>query len=337
MLNRKSILSLFLVLTLLASCSGTESPSITPETPVELTSEPSISDIPLETAPPTNMFPEFREEVSVGYYTFAEAVEESGCAVIAEFVSYIPKEESAEYIFNVKEVLRGDVPENPIHVSQSYANAGVIGTGEGVMGGYSFMMGTDKYTVGKEYILLLRRHDSIFRDYPIYTHFAADIYLPADDTASGTMYGELISEQIDRDIITLIRETPLDKDEESRPSYTKSEDMAEIIEFSDVVMEVKIVEWLYEGRNNSTAFYCEVINVLKGPTPNNDGNGLVFLMLVRGSAEVGGHYLVMVDRLDETSAIHTQSSLKSVISMDDTEAVAEVRRILEWANYHNYP
>jgi hypothetical protein len=178
----------------------------------------------------------------------------------------------------------------------------------------------------------LRRHDSIFRDYPIYTHFAADIYLPADDTASGTMYSRLISEQIDGDIITLIRETPLDKDEESRPSYTESEDMAEIIEFSEVVMEVKIVRSdNFEGRIlNRNRFYGELINVMKDEPVLKQDNELVWINLRNDGVEIGGHYIVMAMRTSGTTHIYIQSSLKSVISMDDTEAVAEVRRILEW-------
>jgi hypothetical protein len=242
--------------------------------------------------------------------------------VIAEFISYSRNGISAEYIFNVKEVLRGDVPENPIHVFEEYINVGV--------GGYSYISGIDRYTVGREYVLILERLDSIFYDCPRYLSIEANFYIPADDTASGTMYGELISKQIDGDIITLIRETPLDKDEESRPSYTESEDMEEIIDFSDVVMEVKITSLIGEGLHNGSPYFCEIVKVLKGKPAKKVGE-IVIITILKGSVEVGGHYLVMVTQAGgETSTIHTQSSLKSVISMDDTEAVAEVRRILEW-------
>ena len=301
----KTILALSLAALILTGCV---------KKPIEQSPEPSDtpSEIPIEE--PKQTFPggPVGEQTSTNY-SFVEAVEHSDTSVIAEFVSYsILDRSTAEYVFDVREVIRGET-EKTIRIFELHINVN--------MSGYSYVKGTDKFTVGREYVLILERHDSLFEDFPTYGS-SADIYIPADDIGSGRVNGELISEQFDGDIIAYIREAPPNE----RPVWhTKSEDIAEVIGFSDIVMEVTITEKAYTGRGYS----IEVISVLEGEMPHKMGDGNVWINFVEGSVEIDGHYLVMVKEVDPPSVVYTQSSLRSVISMEDTEAVAEVMRILE--------
>jgi hypothetical protein len=292
---------------LLAGCSGVPS-DVTPDIPSEEIPEGSLPNL------------------SLIHYTFEEAVERSNCAVIAEFVSYNQNSNpnvrgAVEYIFNVKEVLRGYVPENPIRVEAVRANAHVIGTER------SYRTGTDKFTVGNEYLLLLIRYDQLFEDYTKYSFAAHDMYIPANDTRSGMMYGEFISDSFRGDAVSTIRNATPPCEDKWKALYTTSEDMAEIVEFSEMVLEVRVAEVVLDVPDRTT-YSAEVINVLKGPMPNKMEDGRMGMTLMKDSVEVGGHYIVMLTPIDPPTLVHTQSSLRSVISMDDTEAVEEVRRIL---------
>jgi hypothetical protein len=248
-------------------------------------------------------------EMTIGRVTFEEAVQASDCAVIAEFVSYPG---IAEYVFNVKEVLRGEAPETPFTVISAFANSNLG------------ILGTDRFTVGKKYILLLRRYDSLFYDSPEYSFMGPDIYIPVDDIGSGRIYGRFITDTFDGDVITYIREAePRERDE----WHTTSKDMAEIIDFSDFVLEVKIGRLVVEGRNSNT-YSVDEFNVIKRSKPLYTDNGSIVLSLFKDIVKTGENYIVMVSSTGPLSIQYLQSSKRSVISMEDTEAVEEVRRII---------
>jgi hypothetical protein len=313
MKNQKIVLSLLLAALLLAGCTKTS---------IEQTPEPIVtpSEIPIEEPSDTTPIGP-AADISLMYFTFPQAVEASDCAVIAEFVSYTPKQRYVEYVFNVSEVLRGYVPENPIIVRELGADAHIL------YSGMSPEMGTDRFTVGNEYVLILYRTDMIFYDRTQFSFTAFGLHIPVNDIGRGRMCGELISEHFDGDVIAYIREA--EPPPEVIPSYTASEDMAEIIEFSDIVAEVKIVSLGMERADNGINYSAEILNELKGSSLNKGDDGRVNIALIKGSAEIDGKYIVMLNGRDETSFRYTQSSLRSVISMEDTEAVAEVMRILE--------
>jgi len=263
-------------------------------------------------------------EQYVMYYTFPEAIELSHCVAVAEFVSRKEDDETVESIFYVKEVLRGDIPERIIHLFDWKGAACVEGTE------WTYETGLNIYSAGEDYILVLGRHDSLFQDYPHFT-LVSDIFIPVSDTRKSTMYGKAIEGFDAKNDVNAVKNlvASAKAPKPQQKFYTTATELPDILNESDFVMEVKIVETgVLEGQHNGNTYTCEPLNILKGKLVDTDPDGTFWGVFIKGSVKEGDTYLVMVNQLGEYSLMYSQSSLNSVIPMTDTKTVAEVKRLV---------
>ncbi|MCL1806636.1 MAG: hypothetical protein FWG31_02920 [Oscillospiraceae bacterium] len=248
--------------------------------------------------------------------TFPEAIEGSDCVVVGKYLSFTDDPDAIRHEFAVKEILRGEIHEEVIHL---YAGKGLSTVWEIV---YTYRVDRHEYIVGEEYILVMNRLDSIFYDHPRCV-LVTDIHIPAKDIKSGTMYDKLISDSYEGDILFLIKGTKMPVGWKSK-NYTTAEDMPAIVGETDLILEVKIQEIYSEWGG----YLVDVLNVLKGdPSPQmND----VILSLLETDLDVGGTYVVLVNwpGVERTGRIFTPSSYKSVFHVSDTKAIEEIKELI---------
>ena len=271
---------------------------------------------------------------SIVYMTFEEAVLRSNSGVIAEFISVAHiTDDYVEFEFHVNDVIYGNVPEQTILLREAVGIAHI----EEIE--YSYSLGENVYTAGQKYILVMQRHDSLFYDYPIYV-LSSNIIIPLDDIENSAMYGREIASFSSIDFIDASSIIQLIKDirtsntvdtfgDEDNARYTDSDAIAEIAYESDIVLEVLIESLFVEGHHNGNTYISKIINVLKGGQINTNEDDRVFVVLMKGSVEIGQSYIVILNRVGEHSLVYTQSSMRSVISPDDAYSINELNQALE--------
>ncbi|MCL2748034.1 MAG: S-layer homology domain-containing protein [Oscillospiraceae bacterium] len=246
--------------------------------------------------------------------TFTEALEMSDSIIIGEYLSSAETDWGAIHCqFKVKKVLRGEVPEETIHMV--------------VYGGTPYATGDDLYVTGGEYILVMNRNDSLFYEYPRYTPIG-DIFIPLEDIGKSTMYGKEIREIADKDIAYIeafINDIAAPSIQEGQ-RYTSATDYPTIVKETDLILKVTIKNLEIEGvAANSNTYVCSVTqNINEGSFVAIGESQDILITVIKGSVEVGKSYIVMVNRIGESSPIYTQSSLRSIVSLDDEATVAEI-------------
>ncbi|MDR0325691.1 MAG: hypothetical protein LBI19_06330 [Oscillospiraceae bacterium] len=269
----------------------------------------------------------FSSQATVRQHSFQEIVEMSNCVVVASFVSSkITDRGRVESAFNVIEVLRGEVSEKTIYLTEAKGYSTVLDSE------YSYETGNTAYEPKKQYILIMRRSDSLFYDYPQQV-LLAGIFIPVDDIGKSTMYGASLSEMTGvesaDDIKSIIRTAKGPADEGQR--YTTAIDFPTIIDESDYVLEVRIRGLYVEGiTGNSNTYFCKILDTIKGRNINTiEESDEILVSLIKDSVVVGETYILMINSVGEDSVIYTQSSKNSVISIKDNEAVKEIEAILK--------
>ena len=313
----KQISSIFvsvLILITVVGCAGTDKGGREPADGNENTTEETTFAEEVRT---------YRQDRKM---TFAEALEESACTVIGKFESYEQKEDYAEYIFKVSEVLRGEVAEDVIHLFSP------IGKAEVLEDGRTYEIGTDIYTKDEEYVLVMAKKDTLFTEYTHYG-FYTGIYIPLQDPSKSMMQGAPLAEVADLDaegIKNLIQRTRT-ANNVSGKNYTTATDLPTIVSESDIVLAGKITGLVFESEyDNCNTYYCDVQQILKGgPVNTSEERGDIQVTLTKESVEIGETYVLLLNRIDETAIIYTQSSLGSVIPSGDTETISEIQRLIE--------
>jgi len=268
-------------------------------------------------------------EKSEIYVSFSEAVELSDCAVVGEYLSTeVTDFDALEHNFNVVEVLRGDVSEKTIHL---FETKGVIAHLESEDCAYE--TGKNIYNVNEQYILVMTKHDSLFYEYPHYSLSAGDPYIPIKNPNQSTRYGnrEEMSDMASKGvngIKSFVKEAKSPK--EKVKDYTTASDLPTIVSESGFILEINVRELMVEGlTGNCNTYSCDVQTVYKGRSvATSEDRDDIWVVLMKGSVEVGETYVVMVNKDDVKSLIYTQSSKKSVIPSSDEKTISEIQQLI---------
>jgi len=241
-------------------------------------------------------------------YSFDEIVERSDYIVIAEYLSSkIDMHGELSFEFTIKDVLQGDAPEKAIHV---YSSSNVL------------------FQPGDDYLLVLVKYDTLFDVYPKFV-LLGDTYIPVAEISVSTMYDEPIPVEKIESLLQKRNSVQLQSFDEEEKSYTDATDFPSIIQESDFIMEIKVLNMEVEGvYHNGNTYNCEVLNVQKGNLIDAYPNNGIMITLMKGSVTEGGTYIVMINQVDEHSLIYSQSSMKSVIPLSDTKTINEVKNII---------
>lgn len=185
--------------------------------------------------------------------------------------------------------------------------------------------------VFQEKTLVLERHSLVYYEHDRY-FLTGDLYLPRKNLSDSTMYGQslhLHSESLDlkykttRDLLDSIDAVVKDVPVENAffgSRFTKSDKIADVVNFADTVLVVKPVELLSENEIDRTVVYkCEVLDVLDGELELD----AILVVFFAESVKTGTDYIVNAVRVEPNSLIFTLASRENSVAKLGSELASE--------------
>ncbi len=315
MKHTHSIIGLILVIALLflSGCSLPPSPS-----PAE-TEE--TADIPAETYTSVTM--------SLLPLSFEECLEMSTHIISATFTGeYEQRGRYFDLTFTPVSVIKGTSVSGDIHVRVSETvYYQVIGTG------IQYTESMDRFQNGKTYTLILQRTISVYEDYDVYAPLA-NLIISSDGEA--TIYNSApITDHADHpdaisasEDMTAYIQTYLQGLPPAEPTdegdYIRSTELSEIVPNTTYILKVTPLYLdMVNDKNRTEQMTCQVDEVLKGAAPD-DYPTVIFQA---GTVEIGATYIVLVERMGESS-FYTLSSKNSVHEADDTATINQIKALI---------
>ncbi len=247
-----------------------------------------------------------------------EAISDSYTILMGTFIG---SEKSSEidnlsyYKFTVNECLKGSIPVNEIVKVEAYDEVVFVGN-------KSF------YEKGKDYIILLDKFESVYIDDKYMPNGNFLISVEKDSIKEifqkGTIYEIEANYTVSR--FRNVLKTTLNKTDSYGIAlgnrYTTSTNIDEIVEYSDLIIEAKIIENLTPKgfeKNEIGIYSIEILDVKKGTY-----TGLDAIYLFKSEVTIGDKYLFMISypstKYEEAYSI---SSKSSCIPVKDTEKYEE--------------
>ena len=237
-------------------------------------------------------------------FTFPEIVERSSHIVDAEFLGA----EGRKLHFKVTNIYKGSI-ENPESIFV-----------ERFDWGYGFNLVS--YNVGTTYMLCLRHHPSVYVQ-DCYAQVGR-FYLPESKDVWDKVHGE---------IAVMLQDSKYSAEVvyECNP-YTTSMEVADALEVANYIFVVKV-----EAKGKATEFhgtemnYCKILKTI-GKKPNfRPTKNEIYLELFADTVEQGTEYLVLLSKGDSTGQNYSLASPNSVFTIEEAEAIPELKQLLEKA------
>ncbi|MCR5648527.1 MAG: M56 family metallopeptidase, partial [Oscillospiraceae bacterium] len=264
---------------------------------------PSAEPTPAPSTEPTpekpDRIPQSHEDIVLG----------STNIVTARYVETVQAFRGDEYVYEVREELKGSAGGGPLHVITS---------------GYVDLPSAMPVS-GDDVILFLSGYDSVYQEHVLY--ILTDI---AEDT------------EAERSLIaSLCAGGAPDHDEDGR-KFTRSDDIGDILEVTESIFFVRPEEVFVVGTQAPTTTYtCTVLARLRGEPDPAEVLGItadpefseILIPFFNDTVTIGGRYLVLLAEHRERSKIYTLSSPYSVMTQEEAAQIPELRAILEEAGY----
>lgn len=261
---------------------------------------------------------EFFAYYDLVHIDFDEAV--SGCyaVVCAQCNGLVSSdEESRIYEFTLENVINGGEMPSSFRVAMP---KGSFTCEDGAV----FTSNDMRYKTGESYFLPLKKEISVFRDYDLY-YPAAQIFAELDENGGFVepkIQGRTLTEaKSTQDFAELAQKQRLvcsQTESEIGTPFSRSDDLSEIISETEYILEVHIDSVEYNGAGDRTTYKCSVIDRLK---TESDKDAWINAVLPKDCAEVGGKYLLLLNRCGENSYLFTISSRNySIYHADSTQA-----------------
>jgi hypothetical protein len=248
-------------------------------------------------------------------WTFEQYVAASTHIVQAEYLGEYKNEMGRlELMFRPKEIMKGNLTEDLIYVLPFYSEYSAF-HGEFISEGKR-----TEYVEGEQYLLLLQKNYLVFYEHAQYLQ-VGEFYFPKNMKDFNEKY-------------TLVKNLAATQKNIAPESYgrefTLSEDINEILKYSDNIFWVKIISDGIESRINPTTLYdFEVLKVLKGKPSSEYSIGVAFF---NGTVKPGGEYIILLADSEEGSRVNTLSSRNSIYSCEALDKLPpELKALLETA------
>ena len=300
------LIALALILSLAACAKVPTEPSTEPPEP---TTEPTAEPAHAPTAEPTlapdepdaglDRIPQSHEDIVLG----------STNIVTARYVETVQAFRGDEYVYEVREELKGSAGGEPLHVITS---------------GYVSLPSAMPVS-GEDVILFLSGYDSVYQEHVLY--ILTDI---AEDTED------------ERSLIASLCSGGAPDAPEAARKFTRSDDIGDILEVTESIFFVRPEEVFVVGTQAPTTTYsCTVLSRLRGEPDPYEEMGLtvppefseILITAFKDSMTVGERYLVLLAEHRDRSKIYTLSSPYSVMTQEEAALFPELRAILEQAGY----
>lgn len=250
-------------------------------------------------------------EYLIASMTFEDAVMLSDVAVLAEYIETLTHDYYVEHVFRVKDCYYGKVDEEIIYVAS--------GVGLSVVPDldYSYRMEECVYELGKDYILILNKHQSIMYDHDRYIN-VTNLMLNESDKKY-TLYSEdiLFSEfNSFADYLLSFRSVAFTVDDQDVKTYADVEQELALV--SEFIAELSIEALYLEGVvHNGNTYVCSIVELHKGNVQDTCEDGTILVVIKKNTVEIGERYVVGFSQVDEHSVIYSQSTEDGVVPVGD--------------------
>lgn len=323
---KKLLITILVAVLTLTSCNTTK--EIIPTSEYTETNEPNKEIIPtseyIETNESNSIIQEIEQEdapknyVSVSHraISFEQAMSESYIIIRAKYLKNTPSEKTANlssYHFEIQEFIKGNIEENFINV-KIYDDVAYKRIDNEK---------TEFFDLNKEYILFLSKFESVYTDdsyMPVSGHV---IQIKDDEQIQILDYGQIIEEStIDTVEKFKLKVKDIVKDTKSNGKicgriYTESDIPSEIVNFTSIIVRVKIIEDTNLPNTRLDKLSVETLEILKGEFPESAS----VLFFKEDKIVIGKEYLVMLS--SSTSSSYWLSSRISCIPVSDTKRYEE--------------
>ncbi|MBR5113772.1 MAG: PT domain-containing protein [Oscillospiraceae bacterium] len=299
-MKRMPIFLIVLALVLsLAACAKAPSPAPSTEPTAAPTAVPSSEPTPDEPDAGLDRIPQSHEDIVLG----------STNIVTARYVETVQAFRGDEYVYEVREELKGSAGGGPLHVITS---------------GYVDLPSAMPVS-GDDVILFLSGYDSVYQEHVLY--ILTDI---AEDT------------EAERSLIASLCAGGAPDTAEDGRIFTRSDDIGDILEVTESIFFVRPEEVFVVGTQAPTTTYtCTVLSRLRGEPDIYEELGLpvdpesseILIPFFNDTVTIGERYLVLLAEHHERSRIYTLSSPYSAMTQEEAALIPELRAILEEAGY----
>ena len=250
-------------------------------------------------------------QASMIYNGFNETLETSDVVIVGQVEEIKEYPQYDEYTVQVIDVNKGDVGKSIIIrnylYDYSYECNGEEYTGKTKTG----------YSEGEQYVFVLQHIWNVYEEKYV---ILSDTYIPLENIKNSTVLSQNISNGLNPlEYIANYSFKSSGKGSELSIDYIESDDIKEIIDYSDYVSEVEVLE-LYLENDVSDVYLCRVKNNLKGSINTSD-DGTVIIPFFKNSVETGKVYTVCLMSDSKDSLIYTLSSKNSIMECSDTDSI----------------
>lgn len=255
--------------------------------------------------------------------TFSSIIEVSTDCFVGKFIECKKYDGFFEYEFEVTEKVFGLSEDNTVRVR--------------VLDHLTQSVNSYTFKKGHEYLLTLRKSDSLFIDYPKYS-FMGYIVLDFSNINNakwkdGTIK---ISEGASKtDIInhvnSLSNKVGIATTSDARVFRTEDEET--VIKNCDLILKIKPRILITDGvLANSSSYFCEVTDCLKGTYSTNE-DGVVIIRTLKHALDSGEECIIALSTKNQDFS-YDQASPICIFDADDSEMEAKIK---EWLSEKKTP
>lgn len=290
----------------------------------------------LPTLPKTIAFqkpdPDKLDEIDNIKVTFDDAVSQSYALVRAKCVGLVEQTSKKRvYCFTRKEVIKSGSNGSSVF-GMPYLFYVTVSEGDhGVEDAPGYTSADIHYKENTEYLLPLRKRSSVFYEHDEYYSIGDTVIELKKNGAfkNPTIQGRRIEAPtklsrlwrylVDRELFC--GQTA----DEIGTKFTRSDDLAEVVNSSDYILDVTVSGTFYDA-DDRTTYTCTVNEILKA---KNTKITNVYAALPKDGAQIGGRYLLLLNRVSDTSYVYVVSSLTHSVHPADSTTADEIRAILK--------
>lgn len=260
-------------------------------------------------------WPETEDEIFVNMaeLTMEQVVSGASHIVDAEFLGFYASEKLGEthLLFQVNQIYKGAFEEKKprIYVTKLFSDYR-LDPGE-----------KETYEVGKNYMLFLEKHISVYYDYDIYAQ-TGQVYMPEGRHNWEATHAET------KELLATVKNTAYDA---VGIRFTTSEKMKDVVDSAEGVFVVRVDKvWthLQTEKDYTLQYRCSVTKTLKG-TPNNQGD--IIITFIKDAVELGKEYVVLINSAETKSFFYGLASKNSLFTLEEAEEIPELKTLLDGA------
>mgnify|MGYP005779621205 CR=1 FL=1 len=260
------------------------------------------------------------EQVTGKYMTFEELLNCASDVVIGTCVGVDVYNSYKEYKFNVEKRFWGEDSDDLIYVYVPNRTVTIVDTNI-TYGLYDIV-----YEENESYYLVLTRTVDVYLDHDRYMNVGANIYLPVDNSKTLQMYGQELTKHSSistNDLTNYFASYNTNNVAKySGIDYIKSNDKATIINSSDFVLRVEVLEEVYAGiADDRNTYDCNVIAAYKGDVEIESTVRIVF---PKDAVVIGGEYILALYEFDNvTPRSFVYSSKNSLFNVNEADTIMQ--------------